>query len=380
MSKKKKSYNNGSGGGDAKSSIKSSNKTTSHSKITTITVSSALAIILFIICVVVILLSPNNANINSNPQQTSTRTEKKDAFLNWFVNNGGTFHPIIWLHDDTVNVTIEEFPEYGGWGLALPIPPKSNSITIMADQCHQPSSSSEEEEDDDSIKEQRQCPALPNPKPPIIRHLDPLFTVPSKIIITVQSILEMYAYPKTSSRYLPNFYSTVNKVLTTGNNGRSSSTGLAKRGMTLADQNVVIGMYLMVEECQHHHTTLFNTNTNKNENENGSYWGEYLDVLPQYTIPRLDTFNDEAYASLKDVHLERSGRSSKRRLEEMYNGIISASGGETLSLRSVVQDMIRQRVSNERFDIPESCISFDKFHRFVGIVSSRGMVLKGRVQ
>ena len=190
----------------------------------------------------------------------------------------------------------------------------------------------------------------------------------------------MYAYPKTSSRYQPNFYSTVNKVLTTGY-GRSSGTGLAKRGMTLADQNVVIGMYLMVEECQHHHTALFNANNNNNnENEKGSYWGEYLDVLPQYTIPRLDTFNDEAYAALKDVHLERSGRNSKRRLEEMYNGVTSTSGGEILSLRSVVQDMIRQRMNNERLDIPESCINFDKFHRFVGIVSSRGMVLKGRVQ
>jgi hypothetical protein len=34
-------------------------------------------------------------------------------------------------------------------------------------------------------------------------------------------------------------------------------------------------------------------------------------------------------------------------------------------------------LSSTTTTIPETCISFDTFHRFVGIVSSRAMVLKG---
>ena len=76
--------------------------------------------------------------------------------------------------------------------------------------------------------------------------------------------------------------------------------GLARRGMGLAQQDVVIALHLMAEDCQHGHSSLFN--------REDSRWGPYLDVLLRLTIPRLDTFSDEEYAAMRDKNLERTGR------------------------------------------------------------------------
>ena len=289
-------------------------------------------------------ISQGNTNTNTND------INKRDAFINWFVNNGGTFHPVIINEDTAVNVTIEEFQSYGGWGLALPLPSNITEQQQMTDECQ-------------SVEdEQQQCSTdISTSNTPIIRHLDPLFTVPSSIIISVSSILEIYAYPK-SPQYLPNFYPEVNNIL---NKAYPGGTGLAARGMGLVEQDVVIAMYLMVEECQHHHTHLFRNNED-------SYWGGYLEVLPQYTIPRLDTFDDDAYAALKDENLEYLGRRSRQLLKQMYS--MSPSEGH-VSLSSVVKDMIQLKMKQSE-TIPD-CVCFETFHRFVGIVSSRAMVLKG---
>jgi len=206
----------------------------------------------------------------SQGMKNNKQNSKKDAFLHWFVINGGTFHSVIINDDTAVDVTIKEFQSYGGWGLALPLPSNTERQQMMDEVCQ--------------LDDEQQCSVdISASSTPIIRHLDPLFTVPSSIIISVSSILETYAYPK-SPKYLPNFYPQVNNIL---NKAFPHGTGLAKYGMELAEQDVVIAMYLMVEQCQHHHTHLYN-------NEEDSYWGRYLDVLPQYTISRLDTFNDDA--------------------------------------------------------------------------------------
>ncbi|KAL7537014.1 hypothetical protein ACHAXR_007547 [Thalassiosira sp. AJA248-18] len=268
---------------------------------------------------------------NTYQQQPAIQHNGQNAkkFLKWFVDNGGNFHPIELDNDRSINVTIEEFHFYGGWGLALPIPPESDYGSCKSESCTDGQS-------------------------PIIRHLQPLFTVPSSIIISVQSILE------TSTS---DFYPRVNKIL---NQAFPNGPGLAKHGMGQIEQDAVIAMYLMAEDCQHRHSDLF---------KNDSHWGPYLDVLPAYKIPRLDTFDDDDYAALNDEKLEYAGRTSKRLLKQMHSGMTNG-----LSLNAVVQDMIRQKIGGSEplsMPIPSSCSSFDTFHRFVGIVSSRAMVLKG---
>jgi len=308
---------------------------------TKMVLSMVVAILSIIIYAIISRCSIQNNN-------TYEQNNKKVAFLNWFVNNGGTFHPVIINDDTTVNVTIEEFQSYGGWGLALPLPSNITEQQQM-NECQ--------------LDDEQQCSTdISTSNTPIIRHLDPLFTVPSSIIISVSSILEIYAYPK-SPHYLPGFYPQVNNIL---NKAFPQGTGLASRGMGLAEQDVVIAMYLMAENCQHHHTDLFNNNED-------SYWSGYLDVLPQYTIPRLDTFNDDAYAALKDENLEYVGRRSRHSLEQMYN--MSPNRGQ-VSLSSVVKDMIQLKMKQSETTIPDTCVSFEIFHRFVGITSSRAMVLK----
>eukprot|EP00578_Thalassiosira_sp_NH16_P002999 CAMPEP_0181140008 /NCGR_PEP_ID=MMETSP1071-20121207/35083_1 /TAXON_ID=35127 /ORGANISM="Thalassiosira sp., Strain NH16" /LENGTH=1022 /DNA_ID=CAMNT_0023226947 /DNA_START=76 /DNA_END=3144 /DNA_ORIENTATION=+ len=298
-----------------------------------------------IVALLAIALFYNGTSSKNNSRMSTTKTRQssnsKDAFLEWFVENGGTFHPIYWGNDRAVNVTIEAFPSYGGWGLALPLLQESSQ---PPEECRV--------ENTDGIPDSE--------KKPIIKHLDPLFTVPSSIIISVQSILEIYATDTSSPLYLPDFYFNVNKILT---QAFPNSRGLAKQGMGLVQQDVIIAIYLMVENCHHDYTHLFSNNK-------GSRWGPYLDVLPNYTLPRLDTFGDEEYSALNDDNLEYTGRNSKRLLGQIFfdDGAAVANG----SLKSVVQDMIRQKISHGRA-IPASCISFDTFH----IVSSRSMVLKG---
>jgi hypothetical protein len=98
----------------------------------------------------------------------------------------------------------------------------------------------------------------------------------------------------------------------------------------------------------------------------------------------VDTFGDEDYAALRDEGLERAGRESLWLLRTMFGG--DGDGG---GLRTVVRDMIRRKIGMSLSSttttlphdtttiVPDSCISFEAFHRFVGIVSSRAMVLRG---
>ncbi|KAL9187112.1 hypothetical protein ACHAXT_010832 [Thalassiosira profunda] len=306
-----------------------------------------LAGVIFAILAVVVAFcaaSSGSPRPSSSSIQTDNR-QRRDAFLQWFVDNGGAFYPIDTGDGKLANVTIEEFDEYGGWGLALPVPPASSKPY----ECK-------------SVSEEGNGQCLPrddNPTP-VIRHLDPLFTVPSSIIISVESIMETYAN-SDSPLFLSTFYPDVNNVLT---NYFPHGTGLAKWGMGLPEQDAVVALYLMAEECQHRHPELFATEDSR--------WGPYLDVLPQSTVPRLDTFGDEEYAALQDEGLERTGRHSRRLLEQMHS-----RGANGASLQSVVREMIRKKMPTSAASIPQSCLSFEAFHRFVAIVSSRAMVLRG---
>jgi hypothetical protein len=174
--------------------------------------------------------------------------------------------------------------------------------------------------------------------------------------------------------------------------------------MGLVEQDIVIAMHLMVEDFHHR---FYNAHPLSNNLviEEDSHWGPYLDVLPQYLIPRLNTFGDEEYEALSDANLEFVGRNSKRLLERLF-GIThedEENGGRAdaatttnaeISLQSVIRDMIDVKLdemmttSSSLSDMStasiatllHSCTSFETFHRFVGIVASRAMVLHGRKQ
>jgi hypothetical protein len=171
--------------------------------------------------------------------------------------------------------------------------------------------------------------------------------------------------------------------------------------MGLVEQDVVIAMFLMVEDCLHSNN-YFHDNIKSDDDDGssdvsgGSFWGPYLDMLPSQPIPRLDTFNDRAYEMLNDNKLEMMGRSSLHQLKLMFHGGGGGGTSSSLSVKSVVNDMIQVKVSRQqqqqqqhssitrtssgaetRYDIPQQCLEFDTFHKFIGIVSSRAMVLKG---
>lgn len=323
---------------------------------------------------------PQNATTNNNTVICPITTKRndladtaitpKDAFLAWFVRNGGVYHPIqIGESNDTVNVTIDEFPTFGGWGLAVNIP-SSALLLPVEEECNSISMTADEDVKECTMTESRK----EQQKPILIRHLDPLFTVPSSLIITAKSIIETFG-KVDSTYYLSTFIPTMNAIL---DRTFPHYQGLGRMG--LAEQDVVIATYLMVEDC-HHHIHRHNSNTYKIED---TFWGKYLDILPQYSIPRLDTFTTVEYEVLNDTLLERTGHESKHVLENIFtNDNVKhheTNSGVVPMLQTLVRDLIHRKLGISRTTattIPESCISFDTFHRFVGIVSSRAMVLKG---
>eukprot|EP00804_Cyclotella_cryptica_P012457 CCRYP_019967-RA/>CCRYP_019967-RA protein AED:0.00 eAED:0.00 QI:165/-1/1/1/-1/1/1/603/1059 len=295
----------------------------------------------------------------SNESQNNTDT-RKEAFLKWILENGGLFHPILQQHDGnrSLNVTLEEFPSFGGWGLALVY---NDSIFQTSQEFCSVNST------DSNATAQEQCQLTAASPPhsqipatvPIIRELDPLFTIPSSLIITIARVLETYA-SSSSPQYVPTFRSRVHAVLRNSlhGNGLSSQPNM----MGLIEQDVVLAVYLMVEDCQHANMALFGED---------SWWGPYLEVLPGL-IPRLDTFEEEHYEALNDAQLESVGRESRTILQQMFLG--------DHALKSVLLDMIGTKIKSKA-SLPvlemASCTSFRSFHRFVAIISSRAMVLRG---
>eukprot|EP00984_Skeletonema_dohrnii_P015496 scaffold6714_cov75-Skeletonema_dohrnii-CCMP3373.AAC.10 len=316
-----------------------------------------------------------------------------ELFLKWFTDNGGIFHPIsstTAANDDNdalsrVQITIQKFDGMG-WGLAAIVNATSTfaNNSIINDDADKVFCESTSDKNDESCTSQQQQ-LQPATTTLIIPHLAPLFTVPSNLIISISSILDTYSSP-SSDYCLPNFYHVVNKLLlasfprgqglakmSSSNNNRRSGNNVR---MGLVEQDVVIAMMLMTEECLHHHY-------DDDDSTSGSFWGPYLNMLSSTPIPRLDTFDTEEYAILNDATLEMVGRSSKERLKSMFYGSAGNSGvgGDDVSVKAVLRDMIniQQRTNNNNNPavVPPTCLEFDTFHKFIGIVSSRAMVLKG---
>ena len=280
-----------------------------------------------------------------------TIDQKRDAFLKWITDNGGTFYPVD-HGDNMVNVTLEEFPEFGGWGLALAMGTPKNQCETDFTNSTEPKQCQMDESDSLSSSG------------PIVKELDPLFTIPSTLIITIPHILDTYS-TSSSPRYVSTFYPKLHSILQKGLKGSGLSRQINLMG--LVEQDVILALYLMAENCQHEHARLF---------QGDSFYGPYLDVLPGL-IPRLDTFDDDEYKVLGDEVLESMGRESKRALEYMFNGS-TESGGEA-TLKAVLLDMIATQLKSRSSSIllAAECTSFESFHRFVALISSRAMVLRG---
>jgi len=129
----------------------------------------------------------------------------------------------------------------------------------------------------------------------------------------------------------------------------------------------------------------------------------YLDVLPRDVVPRLDTFDEEELAALRDQDLHLLARDSLQSLQRFWNHHYTTdTDTHTHSTHSEVQDlllaMIRARVAAQGGTLQSSsdtynnaianatnlselhlstCTSFEAFHKYMSIVSSRAMVLHG---
>lgn len=377
------------------------------------------------IVVIAIVFNFFNSSLTSFQQSTTTatttsaQTKEGELFLTWLTDNGAFFHPIkknpinndtsvdTTDDDDGVQITIQKFDGMG-WGLAAIV--NNTSSNDVCESSTRPSSEEEEEEEESCSTQQAALLLIP--------HLTPLFTIPSNLIISISSILHTYSSSSSSSSssslyYLSNFYHVVNKVLLTSfprgqglakmqhHNNNDNNNGVR---MGLVEQDVVIAMMLMTEDClhrhdhHHHHGDGGGGGGDSSNNSSSSFWGPYLDMLPSSPLPRLDTFENDAYAMLNDAKLEMAGRSSKQLLTTIFYG--STKGGDddddvqqqssSMSIKAVVRDMINIRLSNNNnpstattmtsttaHEVPPVCLQFDTFHKFIGIVSSRAMVLKG---
>lgn len=375
---------------------------------TSVSVTVIVALVLAILSAFLFHHDTNTTNVqhhdsitDSNATLPRSKDQTKEAFLNWFIERGGTFHPINVINGHhpsndslSVNVTLEEFPSFGGWGLALSIPKSilpwsiNDDDGITDDVCK---SASQQEDQCTSAQDEhpQSLPQQQQQQQPIIKHLDPLFAIPHSIILSVQSILDTYATP-THPLYVPHFQPRLDGIL---KRALPHGAGLtSNKDMGLMEQDVVMALFLMVEDCQHRIYTSSGAIAMIGDGGVDSEWGPYLDVLPDYLIPRLDTFGDEEYAVLNDAVLEGMGRESKRLLLQMYlNGRGESDGDDTItnfatgSFKSILYDMIGVKMgslpsssSSPLPTIPPSCTSFETFHRFVAIASSRAMVLKGR--
>ncbi len=222
-----------------------------------------------------------------------------------------------WLHENgaiiSPFVTISSFPEFGGYGLQA----KAKNIY-------------DDEGEGDSANNNH-----------TVKYLDDMFTIPQSIIISARSIMEK------RKNQIPNFQQRITQLL----------ANYVPRD-SLVQQDVLIASHLMVE-C-----TL------------GKYssFKPYLDILPQYTIPRLDTFNDEELLMLQDEELAHLARESYSQLQRLWQSeglqhILAAI--IEVEKRGIDNTIERDTLNNQQ------CISFSSFHRFVSIVSSRAMVLEG---
>lgn len=224
---------------------------------------------------------------------------------------------IHWLKDNgaiiSPSVTIASFPNFGGFGLQAKLQQRSDEEVDV------------NEDDNHTIA---------------IHHLDEMFTIPQSIIISSKSVYQQF------QSSIPNFQSKLMYLI----------HQFIHYNSQLIHQDIVIALYLMVQ-C-----TL----------KDDSLFYPYLDILPSYIIPRLDTFNDEELDMLQDEDLKDLAKNSYHQLHSLW---------QSEKFHSFLSSMINATNHNDNVKSKDAgiaqCMSFQSFHKYVAIVSSRAMVLQG---
>ena len=159
---------------------------------------------------------------------------------------------------------------------------------------------------------------------------DELFTIPSSLII----------YPEHAmKRYILLFKEEIDKI--------------AEKVFRspLARQDFILALHLMVE-CS--------------LGESSDMW-PYLQMLPDY-VPRLDTFDDEALGMLQDDYLASLARESKAELKTAW------TKGHLESIITTTAELFNRQKRHK--DMYKGCLTFESFHHYVTISSSRSMILE----
>lgn len=219
-----------------------------------------------------------------------------------------------WLENNgaiiSPSVTIAPFHEFGGYGLQAKPKTTDNDYESNNDN------------DDDEYA---------------IHHLDEMFTIPESIIISSKSVIHQF---NTISK-IPQFQSKMTNLLS---HHIPSSY--------LVQQDVIIALYLMVQ-CELDENSLFKP---------------YMDILPNYIIPRLDSFDEEELNFLQDEELKNLAKESHNQLQSLW---------QSNDLQDLLSSMIQAMKTIEQTQTQSQCITFHSFHKYMSIVSSRAMVLQG---
>ncbi len=85
---------------------------------------------------------------------------------------------------------------------------------------------------------------------------------------------------------------------------------------------------------------------------------------------RLDTFSEEELEMLQDNYLSSVARHSRDKLKHIWNADIH-------DIVQLIIDSVANRIT-ENLNIERSCFTFEAFHRYTTISSSRAMILNGR--
>jgi len=166
------------------------------------------------------------------------------------------------------------------------------------------------------------------------KHED-LFTIPPSAIVTAEWVLR---------RYDP-FREEIEKTLR-----KIEKAGVFRKSEVR--QDFVIALHLMVE-CS--------------KGASSEMW-PYLQMLPDH-VPRMDTFDEETLKMLEDDHLAGLARQSKSELSTAWNE------ANLESLTWTLAEISSRREQGDK-GAYKGCLTFDSFHHYVTISSSRAMILE----
>jgi hypothetical protein len=262
---------------------------------------------------------PGSTTTSSTANTINTSAENKiQNFLTWLKDNGANI---------SEHVTLAEFPEYGGGYGLFAIP-----------------SAKEKNHNDDLQHDSEHGTEIETETETVLHALDEMFTIPANLITSTQSVLRLFQ--------------TVYAQFTPGKINHLVQSHFPQS--TMVQQDAIISMHLM------HQCSLGKK----------SYFKPYLDLLPQKTIPRLDTFQQDHFDILNDSFLANVAKESKDLLFTFYH---DANVQFILEkLRGNISSLSAGSSASDSSSPDASCWDFDSFHRFVSISSSRAMVLYGQ--